>query len=117
MKAAKETREFRFMDRVGEALSVTECEEHLAKALKDERLSALWAGIRAQDSSAPLGCGPSIKVNVRNCGTLGPEGTARAFLEAPPVAMVLCANRLHSFFEVNYFPTHYECYAAFQFTL
>jgi len=88
------------MDRAGEALSVAECEEHLAKALKDERLSALWAGIRAQDSSAPVGCGPSIKVNVRNCGTLGPEGTARAFLEAPPVAMVLCANRLHSFFEV-----------------
>ena len=35
------------------------------------------------------------------CPTSGVQGTARAFLEAPPMSIVLCANRLHSAKEVE----------------
>ena len=37
----------------------------------------------------------------RFCPTSGVQGTARAFLEAPPMSIVLCANRLHSAKEVE----------------
>jgi len=82
-------------------LTVAQCKTMLAHALKDERLSALWEGIRNQGDDAPEGCGRGISVLCRVCGDAGPEGTARAYVEAPPIGMVLCANRLNELIEVQ----------------
>ena len=77
-------------------ISEAECQAFLNKALEDERLSALWEGIRRQggDETAPRGCGPALSMLCKTCGKKGAEGGARAFVEAPPVGLVLCANRL-----------------------
>ena len=83
-------------------LSEEQCQAFLKQALEDERLSELWEGIRnSNPSSAPRGCGPSLSMLCKTCGRKGPEGGARAFVEAPPVGLVLCANRLSGLDDVK----------------
>jgi hypothetical protein len=57
---------------------------------------------RTGQEDAMEGQEDAMEVQCAVCGTDGPEGAARAFVKGPnPVAVVLCANRLHSQSEVE----------------
>ena len=72
-------------------MSPERCQALMAEVLQLPRLTALRQSL---SPAGDAGCGPKIILSCRPCGQAGPEGVARAFLEAPPVGVVLCSNRL-----------------------
>lgn len=79
------------------------CEKLSALAMSGPSTSLMMAAIyEAQgpnERDTPL-------VKCRRCLDHGVEGGARAFLEAPPMSIVLCSNRLHSEKDVQEALTH-----------
>eukprot|EP00903_Cladosiphon_okamuranus_P017858 g16435.t1 len=100
------------------------CQMHLADALRAKRprrlLEAIQQGLSAKgggsgisdsgdtaesDSAAAEPKG-GLRLECRVCPPTGPAGGARAYLEAPPPGIVLCANRLGSQREVEEAAVH-----------
>jgi inner membrane protease ATP23 len=73
-------------------LSCKECEEALRSVLQRSRPAVLASEIR---SSGTERCG-RISFRCEQCPSTGAAGGARAYFEAPPAGIALCANRLGS---------------------
>ncbi|CAM9218564.1 unnamed protein product [Pylaiella littoralis] len=96
------------------------CQRHLTEALRLERprrlLEAIQQRISTKEAGGSAGGGDAgtgsslepagLQLECRVCSTTGPAAGARAYLEAPPPGIVLCANRLGSRAEVESAVTH-----------
>ncbi|CAM9425732.1 unnamed protein product [Ectocarpus sp. 8 AP-2014] len=90
------------------------CQKHLAEVLRAERPRRLLEAIQQGLSGKAKGGGDSeeegtepvlepggLRLVCQTCPRQGPAAAARAYLEAPPPGIVLCANRLGSRREVE----------------
>mmetsp|Transcript_15007 Transcript_15007/g.34661 ORF Transcript_15007/g.34661 Transcript_15007/m.34661 type:complete len:204 (+) Transcript_15007:65-676(+) len=77
-------------------MSLEECNALVAKLARQPQFACYREAITEGSKREPIidGCGSELAISCRKCGIEGAEGCARAYLEAPPVALVLCANRL-----------------------
>eukprot|EP00519_Triparma_laevis_P004843 CAMPEP_0182507010 /NCGR_PEP_ID=MMETSP1321-20130603/22358_1 /TAXON_ID=91990 /ORGANISM="Bolidomonas sp., Strain RCC1657" /LENGTH=178 /DNA_ID=CAMNT_0024712839 /DNA_START=54 /DNA_END=587 /DNA_ORIENTATION=+ len=96
--------------------SAGQCQEFLAKAMESSRVSVLLQKLQATEGgegdvgSQNPATSPTpqltwlygnVTAECRKCSAEGAEAHARGFVQAPPLSVVLCSNRLANEHEVE----------------